>query len=247
MTPVLDARRLTVRYGSSVALSGASLVVSSGRMVGVAGANGAGKSTLINACAGWSRGRPHIEGEVLLYGGSVRHLAAHQRSNAGLMHVPEGKNVFGNLTVTENLLLVRKPPTEPGRHYFTQDEIFGLFPRLHERRQHKGSALSGGERQMLAISRALLGAPRILLLDEPSVGLAPRLVLEMLRQIRRLVDKGLPVLLVEQNVKATLEVVDELYLLERGVIIAQGTAAEMRGDTRIAAAYLGALGGTKPA
>ncbi len=136
-------------------MSSASLVVSSGRMVGVAGANGAGKSTLINACAGWSRGRPSIEGDVVLYGESVRRLAAHQRSNAGLMHVPEGKNVFGNLTVAENLLLVRKPPPEPGRHYFTQDEIFSLFPRLH-RRQHIGSALSGGERQMLVISRALL-------------------------------------------------------------------------------------------
>jgi branched-chain amino acid transport system ATP-binding protein len=247
VNPVLDARNLTVRYAGSIALQDASLMVAPGRMVGVAGANGAGKSTLINACAGWSRGNPRIDGEVLLYGKSVRHLAAHQRARSGLMHVPEGKNIFGNLTVEENLLLVRQPEAEVGRHFFTREEIFNLFPRLFERRHHNGSALSGGERQMLAISRALLAAPRILLLDEPSVGLAPRLVLDLLQQIRRLVDKGLPVLLVEQNVKATLEVVDELYLLERGRIIAQGTAAVMRGDSRIAAAYLGTLGSVEAA
>jgi branched-chain amino acid transport system ATP-binding protein len=149
--------------------------------------------------------------------------------------------VFGGLTVEENLGLVRPPADTAGRHAFSYDEIYALFPRLRERLHHKGSALSGGERQMLAISCALRAAPRILLLDEPSVGLAPRLVLDLLVRMRELVDRGLSILLVEQNVRAALAVVDELHLLERGKVIASGPAEAMRDDARIVEAYLGSL------
>jgi branched-chain amino acid transport system ATP-binding protein len=241
MTAVLSAHDLSVRYGASPALVSVSLEVRTRSMVGVVGANGAGKSTLVNALAGWSRGRPQLSGSVTLDGARVDDLAAHERARRGLLLVPEGKGVFNELTVEENLGLVQPPAHPANRHVFTIEDIYTIFPRLNERRRHKGAALSGGERQMLAISRALRAAPRVLLLDEPSVGLAPRLVLELLLRIRGLVDRGLPVLLVEQNVRAALEVVDQLYLLERGRVVAEGPATSMRDDPRIVEAYLGTL------
>lgn len=239
MIPVLAARGLTARYGGSTAVFGIDLNVMHGQMVAVAGPNGAGKSTLINALAGWSRGTPTVSGEVLLDGKSVRGLAPYQYPRRGIQLVPEGKNIFADLTVLENLTLVRQPHTIPERHQFSLSEVFELFPRLHERQSHKGGALSGGERQMLAVSRALMAAPRILLLDEPSVGLAPRLIMSLLSVMRGLVDRGLPVLLVEQNVRAALEVCDELYLMERGRIVGHGLAEVMRTDAQVMSAYLG--------
>jgi branched-chain amino acid transport system ATP-binding protein len=241
MTAALACSNLTVSYDGNVALNGVSLSVGSGQMIGLVGANGAGKSTLVNAVAGWSRGRPAVLGSVTLDGKDISALAAHARSQHGLMLVPEGKNIFAELTVDENLGLVTTPRDTIGRHVFSIDDVFSLFPRLTERRTYKGGSLSGGERQMLAVGRALLAAPRILILDEPSAGLAPRLILELLERIRGLVNRGLPVLLVEQNVKAALKVVDHLYLLERGRIVAEGSAATMQSDARIVEAYLGAL------
>jgi branched-chain amino acid transport system ATP-binding protein len=210
-------------------------------MVGLVGANGAGKSTLVNALAGWSRGRAIVTGRVDLEGQAIDGLAAHQRVSRGLTLVPEGKNIFVELTVDENLGLVRPPADTAGRHVFRIPEVFDFFPRLAERRNHKGAALSGGERQMLAIGRALLAGPRVLILDEPSAGLAPRLISDLLSRIRLLVDRGLPVLLVEQNVKAALKVVDHLYLLERGRIVGEGPADVMAADHRIVEAYLGTI------
>lgn len=241
MTQVLSARSLTVRYGGNTAVHDVDLGIGAGRMVAVAGANGAGKSTLVNALAGWSRGYPVVSGDVLLDGQNISRLPPHQRSRGGLQHVPEGKNVFSELTVEENLALVRLGEDHVGRFLFSRGEVIDLFPRLHERRHHKGSALSGGERQMLAMARALLAGPRILLLDEPSVGLAPRLIGEVLAVVRSLVDRGLPVLVVDQNVRAVLEFADELYLLERGRIVGHGSAASMKNDDRILKAYLGDL------
>jgi branched-chain amino acid transport system ATP-binding protein len=237
----LEATGLTVRYGGNVAVDGIDVAVPAGRMVGMVGANGAGKSTLINALAGWSRGDPVVRGSVKLGADSMDGLAPHRRAERGLVLVPEGKGIFAELTVLENLALVRPPQDTTGRHSFSMDDIFALFPRLAERRGHKGRMLSGGERQMVAVSRALRAAPRVLLLDEPSAGLAPRLVYELLATMRTLVDRGLSLLLVEQNVRATLELVDELYLLERGKVVAKGTAAEMKNDKRIHEAYLGSL------
>jgi branched-chain amino acid transport system ATP-binding protein len=241
MTGVLHCENLSVRYDGNVALSGISISVPSGKMVGLVGANGAGKSTLVNALAGWSRGRAIVTGKVSLEGRGIEALAAHQRVQRGLTLVPEGKNIFAELTVDENLALVRPPADITGRHIFSIPQVFEFFPRLAERRHHKGAALSGGERQMLAVGRALLAGPRVLMLDEPSAGLAPRLISDLLSRIRLLVDRGLPVLLVEQNVKAALKVVDHLCLLERGRIVAEGPAGVMGADPRIVEAYLGTL------
>jgi branched-chain amino acid transport system ATP-binding protein len=241
MTGVLQCEDLAVRYDGNIALSRVSLSVPAGKMVGLVGANGAGKSTLVNALAGWSRGRAIVTGKVTLEGQGIEGLAAHRRVQRGLALVPEGKNIFAELTVDENLALVRPPSDAAGRHNFRIADVFDFFPRLAERHHHKGAALSGGERQMLAVGRALLAGPRVLMLDEPSAGLAPRLISDLLSRIRLLVDRGLPVLLVEQNVKAALKVVDHLYLLERGRIVADGPANVMGADPRIVEAYLGTL------
>jgi branched-chain amino acid transport system ATP-binding protein len=241
MSGVLECENLAVRYAGNIVLAGIGISVPAGKMVGLVGANGAGKSTLVNAFAGWSRGRAIVSGAVRLGGQGIDGLAAHERVARGLTLVPEGKNIFTELTVDENLALVRPPTDTIGRHTFTTPEIFDFFPRLAERRGHKGAMLSGGERQMLAIGRALLAGPRVLMLDEPSAGLAPRLISDLLSRIRLLVDRGLPVLLVEQNVKAALKVVDHLYLLERGRIVGEWPAGVMAADHRIVEAYLGTI------
>jgi branched-chain amino acid transport system ATP-binding protein len=241
MNIVLQGEDLSVRYAGNIALSGVSIRVPAAKMVGLVGANGAGKTSLVNALAGWSRGRATVSGAVRLEGRRIEDLAPHERVACGLTLVPEGKNIFVELTVDENLSLVSRPSDTTGRHNFTLSEVFDFFPRLAERRAHKGAALSGGERQMLAVGRALLACPRVLMLDEPSAGLAPRLITDLLSRIRLLVDRGLPVLLVEQNVKAALKVVDHLYLLERGRIVGEGPADVMAADHRIIEAYLGTI------
>lgn len=236
--PVLEANGLRVAYGGNPALDLPHLALRPGELVGVVGANGAGKSTLVNALLGWSRGAPRVAGQVRLAGEEIGSLPTHDRVRRGLLLVPEGGAVFSRLTVEENLAAAEAPAGASRRGY-SLEEVFDLFPRLRERLHHAGSALSGGERQMLAIARALRLGPRALLLDEPSIGLAPRLVLSVLQTVRRLVDSGLPVLLVEQNVRAAIEVVDRLVLLERGRILAEGPVAAMRDDPRIIEAYLG--------
>ncbi|WP_255953479.1 ABC transporter ATP-binding protein [Streptomyces odontomachi] len=241
MTALLEVQNLSVRYGRSPALGGVDLSVGEGELVAVAGANGAGKSTLVNAVAGWSRGRATASGAVRLAGREVSALPTHKRMQLGMALVPEGKSAFERMTVEENLRLVRPPRHAAGTRYEIED-VYRVFPQLPDRAQARCSTLSGGERQMVAIGRALRAAPRLLILDEPSVGLAPRLVVEVLEHIRRLVSDGLSVLLVEQNVKATLEVADRLYLLEQGRVTGAGTRAEMRDDQRIVSAYLGKLG-----
>ncbi|HLU60370.1 MAG TPA: ABC transporter ATP-binding protein [Pseudonocardia sp.] len=240
MSALLELVDLEVRYGRTAALHGVDLTVGERELVAVAGANGAGKSTLVNAVAGWSRGRPAVSGAVRLDGADVGGLAAHRRAASGIVLVPEGKGVFETLTVEENLELVRPPRKAAGKRYSVA-EVYEVFPQLAARADKRCSTLSGGERQMVAIGRALRAAPRLLILDEPSVGLAPRLVLDVLRHVRELVDAGLSVLLVEQNVRATLEVADRLYLLEQGRVVASGPAEQMRDDERIVAAYLGGL------
>lgn len=236
---VLQADKLTVAYGGNTALSIDHLKVHEGEVLGVVGANGAGKSTLVNAIAGWSRGAPRVSGQVALDGQAVGALAAHDRARAGLLLVPEGKLVFGQMTVDENLSMLAGVQANAGRRIYDREAVFELFPRLRERRRHLGSQLSGGERQMLGIGRALMLGPRALMLDEPSIGLAPRLVSTVLQTMRTLAATGLTILLVEQNVRAAIDVVDRLVLLERGRVVVEGTADAMRDDPRIAQAYLG--------
>lgn len=236
---VLRVDGLTVAYGGNTALSLDVLEVHAGEVLGVVGANGAGKSTLVNAIAGWSRGKPRVSGRVVLEGRDLSASPAHERAREGLLLVPEGKLVFAEMTVDENLSVPGGMRVGPGRRYYDREAVFELFPRLRERRGHRGGQLSGGERQMLGIGRALMLGPRMLMLDEPSIGLAPRLVSAVLETMRTLARDGLTVLLVEQNVRAAIEVVDRLVLLERGRIVLQGPAAQMRDDPRIAAAYLG--------
>lgn len=237
---VLEARQLQVAYAGSRAVDVEQLAVATGEVVGVVGANGAGKSTLVNALVGWSRGAPRVVGEIVLDGQQVDAWPTHERIRAGLLLVPEGRLVFGRMSVDDNLSTAFARAVVPGRRVYSRDEIYELFPRLKERRRHVGSQLSGGERQMLGIGRALMMGPRVLLLDEPSIGLAPKLVLQVLQTMRTLAQSGLAILLVEQNVRAAMEVVDRLVLLERGRVVLEGPAREVGDDPRIAEAYLGA-------
>jgi branched-chain amino acid transport system ATP-binding protein len=243
MSARLEIRDLKVAYGSSGAVAVERLAVEPGTLAAVIGANGAGKSTLINAIANWSRAAPRVSGEVLVDGENVTRLPPHEHVRRGLQLVPEGRGVFMGLTVEENLRAGAAAEAGPGRKAYSLADVYALFPPLKERRSNQGGSLSGGERQMLAVARALRMAPKILLLDEPSIGLAPRLVSVLLRTIRTLVDGGLTVLLVEQNVRAAMEVTDAVHLLERGRVVASGTADMMRDDPRVIEAYLGASHG----
>lgn len=236
---VLRVRRLQASYAGNLALDLQSLDLARGEVVGVVGANGAGKSTLVNALLGWSRGSPRLSGEIELGGQRIDGWDSHHRVRAGLLLVPEGKLVFAQMNVEENLSRSFEPPAEAGRHVYSRDEVYTLFPRLKERRQHLGSQLSGGERQMLGIGRALMMGPRALLLDEPSIGLAPMLVDQVLQTLRKLAQAGLAILLVEQNVRAAMAVVDRLVLIERGRVVLEGPAQAVGNDPRIADAYLG--------
>ena len=237
---ILALRNLKVTYDGNLAVDLNSLTIAPGEVVGVVGANGAGKSTLVNAIVGWSRGTPRSSGEILLGDVRVDGWSTHERIRAGLVLVPEGRLVFASMTVEENLSSAFTTVSETGRRVYRREEIYDLFPRLGERRQHLGSQLSGGERQMLGIGRALMMGPRVLLLDEPSIGLAPKLVSQVLETMRTLAASGLAILLVEQNVRAAMAVVDRLVLLERGRVVLQGPAAQVGDDPRIAQAYLGA-------
>jgi branched-chain amino acid transport system ATP-binding protein len=237
MSARLEVRDLRVAYGASRVVAVDRLVVEPGTVPAVVGANGAGKSTLVNAIANWSRAEPRIEGAILMDGENIAGLPAHQHVRRGLQLVPEGRGVFLGLTVEENLR--DGAPPDPRRRTYPMQDVYELFPRLHERRMTQGGSLSGGERQMLAVGRALRRAPKVLLLDEPSIGLAPRMVSLLLQTVRKLVDAGLTVLLVEQNVRAAMEVTDVVHLLERGKVIASGAVDTMRDDPRIIETYLG--------
>ena len=228
-------------YGAAEVLNGVSLEVKAGTLVALIGANGAGKTTTMRAISGLLTPR---HGRVLVAGQAVQGLPASRIARLGLAHAPEGRRVFGPLSVEDNLLLGAYGELPHffgfrGRAAGELERIYGLFPRLKERRRQLAGTLSGGEQQMLAIGRALMSRPKAMLLDEPSMGLAPVVVQEVFAIIRRLKDEGITLLLVEQFAKSALEVADYAYVMERGRIAVAGTPAELRRDERVLAAYLG--------
>jgi len=232
---VLSVENLKCGYGRIEALHGVSIDIVAGEIVALVGANGAGKTTLLRAISGV---RPISGGRIRFAGQSIEALPAHARVALGIAHVPEGRQVFSPLSVEDNLRLGAW--TRPAAEFESAlAPVFALFPMLADKRRAPAGALSGGQQQMLAVGRALMAKPRLLLLDEPSMGLAPILVDQILDTIAGLKQAGLTVLLVEQNAQAALTIADRGYVLETGRITAAGRGAELLADDRVQAAYLG--------
>ncbi|RYF41132.1 MAG: ABC transporter ATP-binding protein [Comamonadaceae bacterium] len=235
MNALLDVKGLRAGYGRAEVLRGVDLQVGEGETVALLGSNGAGKTTLNNALCGLC---PPWEGSISFDGAQLRHAHYRKIVQAGLIQVPEGRRVFPNLNVLENLELgafARGGERRAGN----LEKVFRIFPRLKERLKQAAGTLSGGEQQMLAIGRGLMSEPRLLILDEPSLGLSPLLVEEMFTLIRQLKEGGLAILLVEQNVGQSLEIADRAYVLENGAIRFSGLPAELLGSDALRRAYLG--------
>jgi branched-chain amino acid transport system ATP-binding protein len=240
-TPILEVRDLHVAYGKVEALHGANLTVAPGQIVTVIGPNGAGKSTMLNAIAGALPAAGTARGTVTLNGGDLTGVAIESRVARGMCLVPEKRELFSTMTVEDNLQLGSYRRYKAGeRNYGDQlDEVYRLFPRLKERRKQDAGTLSGGERQMLAVGRALMAKPRLLMLDEPSLGLAPLIVKEIFHIIVSLKETGVAILLVEQNARAALQVADYAYVLETGDIALEGPAEKLANDPKVIDTYLG--------
>jgi branched-chain amino acid transport system ATP-binding protein len=235
--PILEVKGLRVRYGNVEALHGIDLDVRRGEIVTILGANGAGKSTTLRALSGLLR---PSAGEIRFDGAPVHAVPAHELVRRGLAHAPEGRRIFGTLTVQENLDLGAFTRSDRGKIAETLAWIFRLFPVLQERRQQLAGTLSGGEQQMLAIGRALMAEPRVLLLDEPSLGLAPLLVKAIFRTIKEINETtGVTVVLVEQNARAALRLAHRGYVMEVGNIVLADEASALASNPRVQAAYLG--------
>lgn len=239
--PILQVTDLSARYGKVTAVAGASLMVARGSIVTVIGANGAGKSTLLNAIMGSLPSNGSCAGGVQYLGSEIGTWAVERRVGDGISLVPESRELFASMTVEDNLLLGGFRLYRAGKHGWreTINEVYELFPRLRERKGQLAGTLSGGERQMLAVGRALMAQPQLLMLDEPSLGLAPRIVREIFQIISRLRSTGVAILLVEQNARAALQVADYGYVLETGEIILEGRASELSTDKRVIESYLG--------
>jgi branched-chain amino acid transport system ATP-binding protein len=240
-TPVLKIDDLHVAYGKVEALHGANIVVGAGQIVTVIGPNGAGKSTMLNAIAGAQVANASTRGAILLRGTDVSAYPVEGRVAQGMSLVPESRDLFTTMSVEDNLLLgsyTRYKRRE--RDYAEQLEVvYDLFPRLRERRTQAAGTMSGGERQMVALGRALMAKPALLMLDEPSLGLAPLIVKEIFRIIVRLKETGVAILLVEQNARAALQAADYAYVLETGEVVMEGPAHELANDPRVIDTYLG--------
>ena len=234
MSAVLEAIDIHTYYGKSHILRGVSLEVREGEIVTLLGRNGAGKTTTLRSLIGLTALRT---GRVRIFGRDTAGWPAHRIARLGVGYVPEGRKIFGSLTVAENLLV---PEATPGP--WTQERVLGLFPRLRERRAQLGRQLSGGEQEMLSIARPLLLNPRLMLLDEPSQGLAPLVVKEVMQVVRAMRDDGLSVLLVEQNVPLSLALADRAYILSDGQVVYSGSAAELARSADLIHKLTGAVG-----
>jgi branched-chain amino acid transport system ATP-binding protein len=240
---LLEVRDLHVFYGRIEAIKGISFSVDEGQVVTLIGANGAGKSTTMKTISGV---RPVARGSVWFEGRDITKVPAYERVAMGICQAPEGRGIFPGMSVMENLEMgcyLRKDRKSDARQQ-DYDRVFGLFPRLAERRTQPGGTLSGGEQQMLAIGRALMAKPRVLLLDEPSMGLAPMLIAQIFRIVREINDQGTTVLLVEQNAAQALRLAERAYVLETGRIVKEGAGDALLSDESVIAAYLGGDVGT---
>lgn len=235
-TRILEIEDLKVRYSGLPVLQGISLHVDAGETVSVLGANGAGKSTLLRAVMG---AQPAFEGRIRFEGREIQQLQTADIVRLGIVYVPEEKMLFSPITVEENLLIGAYVLNDEARIRTNLDFVFRLFPRLKERRQQAASTLSGGEQQMVAIGRGLMSNPKILMLDEPSLGLAPVLVDEVLDTVRKLKEGGMTILLVEQNVREALDLADRGYILQTGRIVGEGTGVELMASDQVKSAFLG--------
>ncbi len=233
---LLQVSGLDLYYGDAQALAGVGLHIDAGEIVAIVGANGAGKSSLIRAIHGIHR---PSRGQIVFDGRNIAGWPSHRVCEAGIGHVAEGRQVFPNLTVLENLEMGAAPKHARAQEKKSLEHVYSLFPRLAERRAQAAGTLSGGEQQMLAIGRCLMGVPRLVMFDEPSLGLAPAIVQEMFRIVRRLNEEGLTILLVEQNVTASLKIAHRAYVLENGRIELEGSGAALLSNDRVRQAYLG--------
>jgi branched-chain amino acid transport system ATP-binding protein len=236
MSELLEVKGLDLYYGDAQALAAVSLEIPQGDIVTIVGANGAGKSSLIRAIAGIERGR---SGKILFAGRDITGLDSHEICDLGVGQVAEGRQLFPTLSAIENLEMGAMVPRARAKIKQTLDEVFGLFPLLSERKKQLAGTLSGGEQQMLAIGRCLMSCPELVMFDEPSLGLAPRIVQQLLQAIRVLNHKGLTILLVEQNVAVSLRLSQYAYVLENGRIVMRGSGHELLNDDRVRQAYLG--------
>lgn len=236
MSQILEVSDLHVSYGPIKALRGVDLTVAEGETVSIVGANGAGKSTLMRALSGIL---PISSGNATFLGNDIRSIKAHQLARMGMLHVPEGRGTLQGMVVEENLRLAWE--IRPAETPFEEavEQVYKRFPRLGERRKQLAGGLSGGEQQMLAIGRALVNPPRLLLVDEPSMGLSPLFSKEVFRVLAELRDSGMTILLVEQNVRSALDLAHRAYVLNQGVFLTSGDAAELARDPAIMASFLG--------
>lgn len=232
----LSLDKLDVFYGDAQALDGVSLTVPQGSIVAIIGANGAGKSTLIRTIAGMERPRA---GTIRYNDAEIGGLPSYKVCDLGIGQVAEGRQIFPSLSVMENLQMGALLSRARGKEKATLEEVFSLFPRLAERRDQLAGTMSGGEQQMLAIGRCLMGQPELIMFDEPSLGLAPAIVQEVFRIIKLLHDRGMTVILVEQNVAVSLKLADHAYVLENGRIVMEGSGDTLLHDDRVRQAYLG--------
>ncbi|MFM7542355.1 MAG: ABC transporter ATP-binding protein [Actinomycetales bacterium] len=236
MSTLLDVKNIEVAYGKIVAVNDVSLNVNEGEIVTLIGSNGAGKSTTLRTISGLLKPK---KGEISFNGKRIDGTPGHEIVGLGICHAPEGRRIFARMTVKENLELGAFLRNDKAGVSSDMDRVLELFPRLKERIQQRAGTMSGGEQQMLAVSRALMGSPKLLLLDEPSMGLAPVLVEMIFDTITKIRQQGTTILLIEQNAMAALEVADRAYVLESGRVKLSGKAAELRKNNEITKAYLG--------